>query len=118
MQMALALLLAESGEAQEAGTTMEAARLRFARDGTMVEIEAARFLLARHRVLECSKARAEEQLSALREVVEQIDLVGSRLERKTRGAFLERGLARTVLELATKRGLIVTRDELSGRLSM
>lgn len=116
-EMALALIAAANGAEKEALSAMESARSRFAREGTLVEVEAARFLLARFMVLERTAARPEERGAALREVVEQLDLVGSRLERKMRGVYLERDIVRQVLALAAKHGVLVHRDALSGRLS-
>lgn len=118
LDMALALVAAIAGQKEEARHAHDAARLRFAREGALVEVEAPLFLLARVLVLEHTGARAEERSAALVEVVEQLDLVGSRLERGMRGAYLERALVRKVLALAEAQGLRVHRDALSGRLNV
>lgn len=118
LEMASALLAAAAGEVEAALQAHDAARLRFAREGALVEVEAPLFLLARFMVLERTRARAEERSAALVEVVEQLDLVGSRLERRMRGAYLDRALVRRVLALADAQGLSVQRDALSGRLNV
>ena len=116
----LALAWAEAERGDEAAARERAARALecFTREGALRGEEPPAFLHAHARVLERLGGAPAEVQRGMRAAVTQLDTISSRLERKSRHRYLDRWMARGLIEDASRVGLALSRDVSSNRIAI
>ena len=117
LELAAAVTAALEGARDRALELAHQAQARFQNQGALSGEEPPAVYYTVARVHQLVGGDEAEVRSWLKRAVAQVDAIGSRLERKQRVRYLQRPLARAVLEEAERAGVTVARDALSNRIS-
>lgn len=117
LQLAAAVIAALLGEDDRALGLAEDAQARFQTEGALAGDEPPAVFYSVARVLQLTGQPEARARASLERAIGQVDHIVSRLDRKGRTRYLERPLARAVLEEAERAGVAVNRDVDSNRVS-
>jgi serine/threonine protein kinase/tetratricopeptide (TPR) repeat protein len=117
LELAAAVVSALEGAGARALTLAHQAQARFQTQGALSGEEPPAVYYSVARVHQLVDGDAGEARTWLKRAVAQVDAIGSRLERRQRARYLQRPLARAVLEEAERAGVPVARDAMSNRIS-
>jgi hypothetical protein len=117
LKLALAHVHALLGDHAWAQSLAEESRSRFEKEGAVIGDEPTGLAYGYARILQLTASSDEQVRAAYAAAVAALDSVGSRLDRKQRQRYLERVLAKSILEEAERAGVRLTRDISSNRIT-